>query len=613
MKQAEFPKCLIFFCLLLAGANNCALAADSLNPWLYFLLEEKQQTPQQIAALPPTAWQSAGAQVPNLDYSSGTLWLRLDIPADRNVEPWLLEIRWPFYDSVELFELDDNAVTGPLAVAGDHHTMSGRHFASRFPLFEMHGDGQPKTLLLRLRSGGLMLLPVFQWQINDYIREEQRAQIVLGLFYGTLLLIMLYNLGVWLLVHDHSHLFYAGYVFTVALYQASLHGVGFQYLWQDSLFLADKMLSISVGCTYMFGALFFSFFLGLKKRWPRLHRITLAISTVYLVGTLVALWLPEAAQVVQAQVMGVLVSMVALGVGIIEWRRGNLLARYFTIAWIFLLTGTCIYTAALADLVPYNRFTELVQSAGIAAEVVLLSLALGVRLNLERQAGRQAIEMSLHLAQQVNLANQETIHVQEQAKAQLEEKVQQRTAELANALTQLEQVNATLASLSVTDPLTGLKNRRYFEEQFAAEFQRALREQSPLSLLVLDLDHFKQVNDRYGHPAGDECLRQAAAVVMSQCRRPGDMAVRLGGEEMLLLLPGTDTDGARVIAETVRARIDALEIQQGRHLFGFTTSVGLATVMPTVGDTPEQLLALADTALYRAKGEGRNRVAVAGS
>jgi two-component system chemotaxis family response regulator WspR len=89
------------------------------------------------------------------------------------------------------------------------------------------------------------------------------------------------------------------------------------------------------------------------------------------------------------------------------------------------------------------------------------------------------------------------------------------------------------------------------------------------------------------------------------------MAVRLGGEEMLLLLPGTDTNGARAIAETVRARIEALEIQQGRHRFGITTSVGLATVVPAVDDTPEQLLALADKALYRAKGEGRNRVAVA--
>ena len=612
MKLAALFRLLVIYCVALGcGGIRTVSAADSLNPWLYFLLDAEQQSPQQVAGLPPSAWQSAGVQVPNLDYSNGVLWLRLDIPADRNVEPWLLEIRWPFYDSAELFELDANTVTGPLAVAGDHHTMSGRHFASRFPLFEIHGDGQPKTLLLRFRSGGLLLLPVFQWQINDYIREEQKAQIVLGLFYGTLLLIMLYNLGVWLLVRDHSHLFYAGYVFTIALYQASLHGVGFQYLWQDSPFLADKMLSLSVGGTYMFGALFFAFFLGLNLRWPRLHRMTLAISAVYLVGTVIALWLPEAAQVVQAQVLGVIVSAVALGIGIAEWRRGNLLARYFTIAWIFLLTGTCIYTAALADLVPYNRFTELVQSVGIAAEVMLLSLALGVRLNLERQAGRQAIEMSLHLAQQVNLASQETIRVQEQAKAELEEKVQQRTAELANALTQLEQVNATLASLSVTDPLTGLKNRRYFEEKFAAEFQRALREQCPLSLLVLDLDHFKQVNDRYGHPAGDECLRQTAAIVMAQCRRPGDMAVRIGGEEMLLLLPGTDIDGARVIAESVRARIEALVIQHERHRFDITTSIGLATIVPTVDDTPERLLALADKALYRAKGEGRNRVALA--
>ena len=89
------------------------------------------------------------------------------------------------------------------------------------------------------------------------------------------------------------------------------------------------------------------------------------------------------------------------------------------------------------------------------------------------------------------------------------------------------------------------------------------------------------------------------------------MAVRIGGEEMLLLLPGTDIDGARVIAESVRARIEALVIQHERHRFDITTSIGLATIVPTVDDTPERLLALADKALYRAKGEGRNRVALA--
>jgi diguanylate cyclase (GGDEF)-like protein len=165
------------------------------------------------------------------------------------------------------------------------------------------------------------------------------------------------------------------------------------------------------------------------------------------------------------------------------------------------------------------------------------------------------------------------------------------------------------------DHLTGLFNRRYLEEAIAREWRRAVRESpSPLSLLSIDVDHFKAYNDRFGHPAGDGALRRVAHVLQRNLRRPGDLVGRFGGEEFLACLPLTDAAGAAAAAESLRAEVEALRLPHPDNACGVVTiSVGVATVPdPARSVTGElHLLALADAAMYRAKEQGRNRVAIA--
>ena len=584
------------------------MAAELLTPQVTYLFDSAGRQAAEIAALPASDWLPAGNGIANFHYRDDVLWLRVELPAGQREIDSLFELRWPFYDSVQWYSFDSAGIHGPLLDLGDHLGMANRDLFSRFPVWSVPSHGGGVKWFLRLESGGLMLLPLYQWDVQTYLRQEQQTQLWLGLLFGTLLLMVVYNLGVWWQVRDASYLFYVGYVLAVMFYQASLYGVGYQYLWHDSAYLADKMLSLSVGCTFLFGALFFTYFLQLQQHRPLIHKLVLGLAVVYAVFSGSALFIAESNLVVLAQVVGAVVAISALVIAGLEWHRGNYLARYFTVAWLFLLLGTCIYTAALADLIPYNRFTEVVQTVGIVLELVLLSLALGSRIQQERVARKQAMELSLTLAQQVNQANQETIRVQEQAKFELEEKVIQRTHELENALHRLEHANASLARLSVTDALTGLKNRRYFSEQFAAEYQRALREQTPLSLLMFDLDHFKLVNDNHGHPAGDECIKQVAGVLLAHCRRPGDMAVRYGGEEMVLLLVSTDADGAISIAENIRKQIETEAVRHEGKSITVTTSIGVVTAIPSLDMHPEQWLSLADQALYEAKRRGRNQV-----
>ncbi|MEI9969476.1 MAG: sensor domain-containing diguanylate cyclase [Terracidiphilus sp.] len=172
-----------------------------------------------------------------------------------------------------------------------------------------------------------------------------------------------------------------------------------------------------------------------------------------------------------------------------------------------------------------------------------------------------------------------------------------------------------LSSLALTDSLTGLANRRAFDETLDREWKRTLREGSQISLLLLDVDHFKEFNDQQGHQVGDDCLR-AIAVAVRGAVRATDIAARYGGEEIAVILPSTDTAGAVEVAEKVRSAVEALEITHGGYSEGgrVTVSVGVATALSRYGGTmrmPESLLLAADTALYKAKHEGRNRVATA--
>lgn len=207
---------------------------------------------------------------------------------------------------------------------------------------------------------------------------------------------------------------------------------------------------------------------------------------------------------------------------------------------------------------------------------------------------QQELDEQVRLRGEITLANQG-----------LETKVQQRTAELQAANQQLE-------IASNTDGLTGLSNRHKFDQVWAQEWQRAVRQGLPLAVVMIDVDHFKTYNDHFGHPAGDECLRRLAAVLARSVRRAGELAARYGGEEFVVVLPGVDENGALQEAERIRTEVFQLGIPHGGSSAApvVTVSLGVAARVPQRAEGLYQLLQEADDALYQAKNSGRNRVRV---
>lgn len=177
-----------------------------------------------------------------------------------------------------------------------------------------------------------------------------------------------------------------------------------------------------------------------------------------------------------------------------------------------------------------------------------------------------------------------------------------------------EQKNAQLAlqQLATCDALTGVANRRGFDEKLRIEWNRACRQGDPLSLILADVDQFKRYNDHYGHQGGDDCLKAVAGILQRQIYRCGDLPARYGGEEFAVILPGTELGGAQVVAERLREQVESLQVPHAASDVGpwVTLSLGVASLVPSLTTRPEQLIAEADRCLYAAKHGGRNRVNV---
>ena len=185
-----------------------------------------------------------------------------------------------------------------------------------------------------------------------------------------------------------------------------------------------------------------------------------------------------------------------------------------------------------------------------------------------------------------------------------------REKDLMEVTRQLREANRMLEGLSLLDGLLEIPNRRYFDQYIDREWRSAVRDESPLSILIIDIDHFKAYNDTYGHLCGDACLKQVASTLSSALRRPGDFVARFGGEEFIAVLSGVKLDAASFLAEEMRRMVEGMSTDHccSGACSCVTVSIGVASVVPKRGSEPKALIEAADQALYEAKESGRNLV-----
>jgi diguanylate cyclase (GGDEF)-like protein len=248
---------------------------------------------------------------------------------------------------------------------------------------------------------------------------------------------------------------------------------------------------------------------------------------------------------------------------------------------------------------------------GASIETSLLALILALRYGQQRQDTFDAQELALSLERKTRSTQEKTLDLQKSAKLELEYSVQERTLELQIALRELSETNRELEEKNTLDALTGIRNRRYFDKKYTAEVRRSRRERTEFSVVMIDIDHFKRVNDEYGHLVGDECIKFVANTLQNALKRPSDDVCRYGGEEFALILPSTDLEGAHCLVEQLRRDIQDRPVVAAGQTVTLSISAGIASAIVDPTQAEDALLAFADQQLYLAKNTGRNRVQAA--
>jgi len=576
-------RCLLFVMVLLAPASLKAETAE------FSWLKDRDATLSidEARALPEHRWQAFDPEhVLNFGFSDGSVWLKVDVPPEP--ENRLLEIGYPLLDDVLVFWVLKDDIVQEYRT-GDRRVFNSRPVPHRHFAFLVPSNTETVTAYVRVKTQGSVQIPVRIVPSAQFLAEEHLSYGWQAVFLGIMLAMALYNFFVFLIVRHPTYLWYVLTVLAAAMVWLNFNGLLFQWLWPDMPILNRYFTAPIISLNIAFASLFTMSFLSLQRVSPLAFRLFQGVVVVAVFTFFFGLFGPYQASTVIVSAFGAFVTPLAWFVGLWVWRQGQVLAGFYVLAWTPLLLGHLVLAVSKLGYLPSTFATDFAPQFGVALEVILLSFALAYRINLERYR-RQ-------------IAQDHALAVQRQATQTLETRVQERTEEL-------ERANAQLKAISLTDGLTQVANRRRFDEMLAVEWSRACRQGHPLSFLMLDIDHFKQVNDQLGHLVGDDCLVSVARLCAREIQRSGDLLARYGGEEFSVLLPVTPEQGARRVAERLRKIVAENPVypNDGVRPVNLTVSIGVATMTPTNSTGPEALIQRADEALYQAKESGRNRV-----
>jgi two-component system, sensor histidine kinase LadS len=625
-------RAVLVMCLLLAFVLGTPLAARAaafeyrlppgvgavpVEQGLEVLVEQPGEALDADRVMQPalaSRWQAWTRKRVNLPTGGQPVWLRFQVqrPAAPG-DDWMLSVDWALLEEIDLHQVDtasgrvlSHQQGGVLRPAALRPRKDPAHV---FPL-EL-APGQSATLLLRAQARAQVLAPLTLWEEKAWQSQRYDYGVFMGLLFGILGVMFFYNLSLYAFTRDPAYRTYTGYLLAIIGYELAVTGMGPLYVWETNAWLNRNGYPFFAASSFFAATLFFRRFLNLAQQRAHLDRLNQALLVFW--ALMMALTVLPLTPVVSL-LLGV--GSVAVGLAgvyvslFLVWQR-NVLARYMLVAWSTLIVATFATTLSVMGLIEAGPWVRNSQHIGFVLETVLLSIALAERIKRERLSKEAAERQSLELSRSVEREREEKLRAQEhalavqrQANEQLEQRVHDRTAEL-------ERANRELARLSVTDGLTRVHNRRHFDETMKKEYDRSARSGTPLALMLVDIDHFKRINDSLGHQAGDECLKLVAAALSACASRSTDLVARYGGEEFAIVLPATDAEHAMDVAEQVRQAVEKIAFVHGGRRMPVSVSVGVVACVAEPGRAVAQFISQADEALYAAKGAGRNRAMLA--
>lgn len=554
--------------------------------------DSKLEPPTALGKNSNLAWQSNTVNNVNLGFESRVVWFKLHLrnSHEHEVEK-LLRFTYPFLDSLEIWIDSQVGMTGPIRLGDKFHFDTRIYDDPTFIVPLMFPPGDKKTLLIRVETSTALQFQLELWNRDHFVSVSQKQVFIHGIFVGLFCMALFYNLFLYINSGDRNYLAYCIYVLILIGLQAALLGRGFQFLWFNNIWLQERAVTIFLAGAYVSLCYFTILFLDLKKakRWQEKSMkgiFFLAIALFLLSLTAPVLW-----------VLPVLIAACAVStcysiiVGYTRWRDGYQPASYYTIAFSFYTFGSLIKALSLFGVLPVNSLTNNGFYLGNLMEVILLSFGLGFR---------------------ARVIQKEHNTLRKRLTEKLELEVYKKTQELQESHQRLEALNKQLERHATTDALTNLKNRRYFDVLLKKQLLVCSTKPSPLSLILIDIDHFKKFNDTYGHRIGDECLRYTAEVIAGSATGSDQFAARIGGEEFAVVLPHIDEKLALEIATHILHDIRSNAIHFEDEVFKLTVSIGVTTCHAHQKSSMnlEAVVDDADKALYWAKDAGRDCIIV---
>ncbi|MFT5814676.1 MAG: diguanylate cyclase (GGDEF)-like protein [Psychroserpens sp.] len=539
---------------------------------------DQLQSAALLSRFQPLPYGKSGFGISSSDY-----WLKIIVRNTNDTELlWLLESVHEQWDHVNLYINGEKTFYG-----GDHIPFTQRAFASERNVFEITTAAKAEQKLLihfSYEQPGLAETDIRLWTVKEFSQYYANRYFIIGAMFGLGIILFFYNLFIGYSTRLPQFLWYSAYLVS-ALFAFLTHtGLGYRYLWSNSNWFSDFSPIFVSALLMIMATQFTRSFLNTATESVTIDRL---LQLIFVVAGL-SIFFSLIGYRDYAIILGLLSMLASLFFPFIGWfiyLKGKSYARFYILGWAVWSLGIAIAALQNIGMIQVTLYSGLSTGLYFFIEAALLSFALADRFN---QLTKEKEEIEL-------------IHIEHLEKNHqlLEELVTERTKKL-------EQTKDQAELLARKDSLTNMLNRRAFFECGSIEVERSLRYKSSLAVMMLDLDHFKSVNDNYGHAVGDKTLLSVANTLKSMIRNV-DIIGRIGGEEFALIVPHANLKMAIELAQRLRLGIEKVEIVIDDKPIKITACFGVTSIN-VKNDSLDEALKRADKALYMAKDNGRNRV-----